>query len=73
VSEDITFKVADLFGYNKIVSVAERRGENIYLGGYSIQYDRDGVEVSRSPVRWNVLVDCGDAKTAVVLMASTKP
>jgi hypothetical protein len=65
--DEPTFCLNDLLGHVQLVSVQERRGEKIYLGGYSIDYDYQGRERSRSEVRWNVVVDCGDVATAMGL------
>lgn len=59
-----TFRLDDMLGHCKLVSVQERRGDKIYLGGYSIDYDKHGIERGRTKVRWNVVVDCGDLATA---------
>lgn len=59
-----TFCLNDILGHVQLVSVQERRGDKIYLGGYSIDYDFQGSERSRSEVRWNVVVDCSDEATA---------
>lgn len=60
-----TFRLNDILGHMKIVSVQERRGDKIYLGAYSIDYDRYGVERSRTEVNFNCVVDCGDEATAM--------
>lgn len=41
------------YGWTKLVSVQEVRDGRLYLGGYSIRYDQNNNEVSRTPVTWN--------------------
>lgn len=53
-----------LYGHCELVQVQERVGDKIHMGGYTIEYDRNGIEKSRSAIRWNVTVHCGDEATA---------
>lgn len=52
-----------LLGSIKIVQVAEQRGTDIWMGGYSIHYDRHGKETHRTETKWNCRVECYDRKT----------
>lgn len=54
--DEPTFMLDQISGHIEMVSVQEKRGRETWLGGYSIEYDRYGVERSRSPVRWNVVL-----------------
>lgn len=46
-----TIQVA--FGYKRIVTTQEVVGTRLYLGGYSITYDLNGNEVSRTENQWS--------------------
>jgi hypothetical protein len=70
--DELTFRLEDMLGHCKLVSVQKRIGDKIYLGGYTIYYDQYGVERNRSEVRWNVTVDCGDVETAMSLDKQSK-
>ena len=39
-------------GHIKIVQVEEKRPDGLWLGGYSTNYDYEGNEIGRTPVRW---------------------
>ena len=62
---DEKLSYAVLFGgQRRLVTTHKRVGNKVYLGGYSIDYDRNGIEVSRTENRWNCVMDCGDNKLA---------
>ena len=37
------------FGYVKLFNTRRIEGDTLYFGGYSIKYDQNGLEVSRTP------------------------
>ena len=44
-------------GYVRIIPVRQARPDgSLALGGYSIIYDRDGKEMSRTQTTWNVVL-----------------
>ena len=45
--------ITPVYGYLKLVQVACFYDGNLHLGGYSIQYGRDGKAEGRNPVSWN--------------------
>jgi hypothetical protein len=56
-------------GHLQLVQVSEVRGTRIYRGGYSIRYDANGVEVSRSAVSWYCFIECNDKSTLAQMLA----
>jgi hypothetical protein len=65
VTESSAIMIDVFYGYMKLVHVRERHGSRIWLGGYSITFDREGNEISRTPVTWNGMVDCGSIGLAM--------
>jgi hypothetical protein len=41
------------YGWIQLVRAEKVENGRLYLGGYSIRYDRQNKEVSRTPVTWN--------------------
>ena len=51
------FSLAPLiYGHCKIAETFSSDGKHLLLGGYSITYDKDGNEVSRTENQWNVRI-----------------
>lgn len=56
-----TIAIDILYGHRELVQVREVRDGKLWLGGYSIGYDRNGVETGRTPVSWNCALYCEGA------------
>lgn len=52
----VMVSVDDIFGWVQLVRVEKVEDGRLYLGGYSIRYDRQNKEVSRTPVTWNCVL-----------------
>lgn len=50
---DTPITIDILFGSCEIVPVSEVRDGKLWLGGYSVMRDRDGIETSRTEVSWS--------------------
>lgn len=52
----VTINVDDVLGWVQLVRVHKVEDGRIHLGGYSIRYDRQNREVSRTTVTWNCVL-----------------
>lgn len=59
-----------ILGHIRLVPMYERRGSKIYMGGYSIRYNENWREISRTENTWNGAVECWDEETARQMCAS---
>lgn len=52
----VMINIDDVMGWVQLMRVEKVEDGRLWLGGYSIRYDREGKEVSRSPVQWNCTI-----------------
>lgn len=48
----VTINVDDVTGWVQLVRTEKSENGRLYLGGYSIRYDRHGKFVAQTPVSW---------------------
>ena len=54
--------------YMRLVPTKKLENNRIFLGGYSISYDINGVEVSRTENTWNGSIGCDFSEDATTML-----